>query len=461
LPSTTIASNAAAPAGQDAPNLQHLQDRAANLIEAAIRAGADAADTVVGASRSVSMEVRHGKVEETDSSANTAYSLRVFVGKKSASVSTNGNGDADALATRAVAMARVSPEDQHAGLAPQERLAKDVPDLDLYDPTVAAVEDLTALALVCEEAALAVPGVSQSSGASAGHMVGATVLATSTGFLGGYRASRFSNAVSVIAGEGDKMQRDYDFDSHRYRLDMRAAEEIGRRAGERAAARLNPQTLSPQKMPVIFDPRVARGLVSSLAGALNGSSIVRKTSFLRDAMDERIFPETVQIIDEPHLPRGAASRPFDGEGLRPETIALIEDGKVANWLLDGRTASELGLQSNARAARSGSSTSPSTTNLTLCAGDQSPQELMAGVGQALYVNELIGQGVNLVTGDYSRGASGHLIENGQIGRAINEVTIASNLREMFATLVAANDLDKSFGTNAPTLLIAEMTVGGR
>ncbi|MEM9676550.1 MAG: metallopeptidase TldD-related protein [Pseudomonadota bacterium] len=445
----------------DAIDLQALQDRAASLIEAAKRAGADAADTVVGASRSVSMEVRHGKLEETDSSANTAFSLRVFVGQKSASISTNGGGDVDALAARAVAMARVSPEDQHAGLAPQDRLAKTVPDLDLYDETVPSVNALQDLALTCEEAALAVPGIAQSSGASAGHTVGATVLATSTGFLGGYRASRFSNAVSVIAGEGDKMQRDYDFDSRRHQMDMRSASEIGKRAGERAAARLNPQTLTPQKMPVIFDPRVARGLVSSLSGALNASSIVRKTSFLRDAMGEQIFPDSIQIIDEPHLLRGASSRPFDGEGLYPKTLALIEDGCVANWLLDGRTASELGLESNARAARSGSSTSPSSTNLTLMAGTMSPEELMASAGTALYVNELIGQGVNLVTGDYSRGASGHLIENGKIGPPINEVTIASDLRTMFASLITANDLDNSFGTNAPTLLVAEMTIGGR
>ncbi|MEL6947440.1 MAG: metallopeptidase TldD-related protein, partial [Pseudomonadota bacterium] len=286
-------------------------------------------------------------------------------------------------------------------------------------------------------------------------------LATSTGFVAGYMSSRFSNAVSVVAGEGTAMQRDYDFDSRRFAEDLRGPEDIGKRAGERAVERLNPITLPPQKLPVIFDPRTARSLVSSFAGAINGASVVRGTTFLGKRRGDMIFPAGTMIVDEPHLMRGAASRPFDGEGRLPEDLILIEDGRLTTWLLDGRSASELGLKSNARASRSGSSTAPSSTNLTLCPGTSTPEDLLAQAGRAIYVTELIGQGVNLVTGDYSRGVSGFLVENGKFGPPVSEITIAGDLGTMFETLTVANDLDKHFGTNAPTVMVAEMTVGGR
>jgi PmbA protein len=442
-------------------NLNPLQDRAAALVEAAGRCGADASDAVVAASRSTGVEVRDGCVEESEGAENNAFALRVFIGDRSASVSANMTGDPATLAERAVAMAKVSPENVYAGLADTAQLATDIPDLDLFDSVEPDFDFMRDQALACESAALQVERVTKSSGASFGRSLGGTVLATSSGFVGCYRSSHFGLSVSVVAGTGTAMERDYDYDSQHHVSDLRPADDIGRRAGEQAVARLTPRQVDTQTATVIFDPRVARGLVGHFAGAINGSSIVRKTSFLRECMGETIFPKGVSIIDEPRIVRGLSSRPFDAEGVSGPDLQLVENGVLRHWLLDSATARELAMTNNGRASRAGSGTSPGSSNLTLLPGQRSPEQMIGDLKSGFYATELIGQGVNLISGDYSRGASGFWIENGEISFAVSEITIAGNLKDMFARLEPANDLERLHGTNAPTILIEDMTIAGR
>ena len=439
-----------------------LADRAGELVDLARKAGADRADAVIVRSRSTGVSVRLGKVEGTESSESDDFSLRVFVGNRVASVSANPGFDLKALAERAVAMAKVSPEDPFATLADEAMLAHDIPDLDLFDATTVSAEELTEAALEAEAAALAVKGVANSGGASAGAGMGGLVLVTSHGFSGSYMASRFSRSVSAIAGEGTGMERDYDYDSTLYFADLRGSAEIGRIAGERAVKRLNPQRLDTQaNVTVIFDPRVARGFVGHIAGAINGASVARKTSFLRDRMGEQVLKAGLSITDDPLIRRGSSSRPFDGEGVKGEKLTMIEDGVLKHWFLSTSTARELGLVTNGRGVRGGNQVSPASTNLALEPGEISPEELIRSVGNGIYVTELIGQGVDMLTGEYSRGASGFLIENGELTIPVSEITIASNLKDMFLRVTPANDIDRSFGVAAPTLAIEGMTLAGR
>ncbi len=437
-----------------------LEEQAGRLVVAARKAGADASDAVVVRSRSLNVDVRLGNVEETDRSESDDFSLRVFVGNKSAVVSANQSDDADTLAERAVAMARVSPENPFNGLAAGERLATDFPDLDLLDETICSVEDLEQAARECEDTALAVDGISNSGGASASWGIGGMVLATSHGFRGHYIGSRFSRSISVIAGEGSNMERDYDYDNQLHFSDLRAAADIGRSAAERTLKRLDPRQVKTTTAPVIFDPRVANSLISHFGSAINGASIARKTSFLREEMGKKIFADGVHIVDDPHILRGQASRPFDGEGVANAPLTLIEDGQLQCWLLDSATARELELETNGRAGRSGGGTSPGSTNLAIMAGEMSPEDMISNAVTGFYITELIGQGVNLVSGDYSRGASGFWIENGELAYPVSEITIAGNLKDMFQRLVPANDLRYLYRTNAPTLMIEEMTIAG-
>jgi PmbA protein len=438
-----------------------LTDRAARLVEAAKRAGADAADAVCVRGISLSVEVRLGKIEETGRSEGDDFTLRAFVGRRSASVSANVVGDPAELAERAVAMARVAPEDPYTGLADQDRLARAFPDLDVLDATIPSAAEMTEMALKVEDAARAVEGVTNSGGASAGWSLGGLVLATSHGFSGSYLTSRFSLAASAIAGTGTGMERDYESEVKVHRGDLSDPAEIGRKAGERAVRRLNPKTLPTGRGTVVYDPRVATSLVGAIAGATNGASIARKTSFLRDKMGEQIFARGIRITDDPLRPRGLASRPFDGEGVAPEAFDLIADGVLQRWFLDSATARELGLATNGHAARGGGNPSPGSTNLTLLPGAQTPEEMIAAIGEGLYVTEMIGHGANLVTGDYSRGAAGFAIRGGKLAEPVSEITVAGNLREMFLNLVPANDLTYRFAVNAPTVAIAGMTIAGR
>ena len=440
-----------------------LLSRASQLIDLAKKAGADAADAVVIRSRAQSVSVRLGKVEGTESSESDDFSLRVFVGKRVASVSANPGFDLQALAERAVAMAKVSPEDPFACLADENRLAKTYPDLQLLDTTEVSADQLREAALAAEAAALAVKGITNSSGAGASAGMGGLVLATSHGFEGSYMASRFGNSVSVIAGEGTGMERDYDFDSRLYYAELDDPAEIGRRAGERAIKRINPRQVPTGKgITVIFDPRIARGFVGHIAGAINGASVARKTSFLRDKMGEQVLKSGLSITDDPLIVRGPSSRPFDGEGVSGERLVMIEDGVLKHWFLSTSTANEIGgFETNGRGVRGGTSVTPASTNLALEPGDISPEELIRSVGNGFYVTELIGQGVNMITGEYSRGATGFWIENGELTFPVSEVTIASNLKDMFMRLTLANDIDRKFGVAAPTFAVEGMTLAGR
>ena len=446
----------------DTINAEDLRERAQQLIDHARRAGADQADAVVVRGRSKSVSVRLGKVEGTDASEGDEFSLRVFVGRRVASVSANAGFDAAVLAERAVAMARVSPEDPFAMLADPERLAPGALDLDQFDPTEVDADALTEAALATEAAALDVAGVTNSTGAAASAGMGGLVLVTSHGFSGSYMATRFGRSVSVIAGQGTKMERDYDFDSRVHYADLDPPESIGRSAGERAVRRVNPrQAETGSNITVIFDPRVARGFVGHLAGAINGMSVVRKTSFLRDRMGKPVMSPGITVTDDPLIVRGPASRPFDGEGVRGTKLDMVEDGVLRHWFLSTGVARELGLETNGRGVRSGSSVSPSATNVALEPGEATPEELIAGVGSGFYVTEVIGQGVDMVTGEYSRGATGFWIEHGELTYPVSEVTIASNLKDMFMRVTPANDLDRKFATAAPTLSIEGMTLAGR
>jgi PmbA protein len=437
-----------------------LTDTVSALVEAAKRAGADAADAVAVRGRSTGVSVRLGKVENTSASEGDDMSLRVFVGKRVASVSATANSDPKALAERAVAMAKVSPEDPYQGLADASMLAKTVRDLDLYDPTTLTSAEMREHALAAEEAALAVSGVTNSGGSGVSAGLGGLVLATSHGFLGHYVGSRFSRSVSAIAGEGTGMERDYDFSSRQHFTELDAPEKIGRSAGERAVRRLNPRKVKTATVNVVFDPRVARGIVGHLAGAINGASVARKTSFLRDMMGKQVAGKGIVVSDEPLKPRGQASRPFDGEGIEGEKLLMVEDGMLKHWFLSTSAAAELGLQTNGRGVRSASSVTPSSTNLALEPGDQSPEAMIRAVGTGFYVTEVFGQGVNMITGEYSRGASGYWIENGELAYPVSEVTIASNLKDMFLRMIPASDIDRNFGTASPTLLVEGMTLAG-
>ncbi|WP_292238920.1 metallopeptidase TldD-related protein, partial [Mesorhizobium sp.] len=341
-----------------------------------------------------------------------------------------------ALAERAVAMARVSPEDPFQGLADPALLARNLRDLDLFDPTEVSADQLKEAALAAEAAALAVKGVTNSSGSSASAGLGGLVLATSHGFVGQYVASRFSRSTSVIAGQGTAMERDYEFSSRQHFADLDAPEEIGRKAGERAVRRLGARKAATGPVDVVFDPRVARGIAGHLAGAINGAAVARKTSFLRDMMGKQVASSAITVTDEPLRRRGQASRPFDGEGVEGDKLLMVDRGVLNHWFLS------------------------TSTNLAIEPGDRAPEELIASLQRGFYVTEVFGQGVDMVTGEYSRGASGFWIENGALAYPVAEVTIASNLKTMFLNMVPASDLDRNFGTAAPTLLIEGMTLAG-
>jgi PmbA protein len=440
-----------------------LLERAERLVKAARAAGADAADAVAVRSLSLSVEVREGAVEESESAEGDDVGLRVLVGKRQAMVSSNDlAGDPADLAQRAVAMARVAPEDKFAGLADESELARDFPDLDLIDRALPRVADLERLARQAEAAALAYEGVSKSGGASASAGIGGMVLVTSNGFRGAYLGSSHGMSMTAIAGEGTGMERDYDYSYVRHAADLESPERIGLRAAERAVLRLNPRKVSTRKVPVVFDPRVANTLVGHLASAVNGASIARKTSFLKDRLGQKVFADGIRIVDDPLRKRGLRSHPFDGEGVAGKPIALVDDGVLRRWLLDCATARELGFKTNGRASRGVSSApSPSSTNLHMEGGTLTPGDLIAVIKDGFYVTDLIGMGANMVTGDYSRGASGFWIENGKITYPVSEVTIAGHLTEIFRNLTPANDLEFRYSTNAPTVRVEGLTVAGQ
>ncbi|HYH22425.1 MAG TPA: metallopeptidase TldD-related protein [Azospirillum sp.] len=438
-----------------------------NLLEDLIRkaraSGADAADAVLFDSASLSLSQRLGKPERLERSESGDLGLRVFVGKRQAIVSSTDRSRQalDELVERAVAMARVVPEDPFAGLADPELLARTWPDLDTCDPEEPASELLIEQARAAEEAALAVDGVTNSEGADAGWSRSNIAIAASNGFAGGYAVSRRSLSVSVLAGTGTGMERDYEYDSKVYGGDLRAVAEIGREAGERAVRRLNPRKVKSQKVPVVYDPRVSRGMIGHLTGGISGPSVARGTSFLKDKLGQVIFPAAINIIDDPFVRRGLRSRPFDAEGVTVEKRTIIEDGRLTTWLLDLRSARQLGLKTTGHASRGTSGPpGPAPSNIYMAAGTRSREDIIGEIKDGLYVTELMGSGVNGVTGDYSRGASGFWIENGRLAYPVSELTVAGNLKDMFLNMEAASDLELRFGMDAPTLRIDGMTVAG-
>lgn len=436
-------------------------DRAQMLCDAATRAGADAADALYYCNAATSVSMRLGALEDVERSEGQDIGLRVFVGQRSASVSTADMdpGELAKLVERCVAMAREAPEDPYAGLAPEAMLFKGpVPDLDLDDASEADPEALRAAALAVEEAARAVAGVTNSEGGSASHSRTRFALATSHGFAGGYGASGHSLSASVIAGEGSDMQRDYGWHSAHHLSDLESAADIGTRAGTRAVARLNPGKAPVGKLPVILDPRIGSSLLGHLLGAIGGPAIARRTSFLLGKEDATLFDSAIRIHDDPHRLRGLRSRAFDGEGLPTAARDIVAGGRLTGWLLDTASAKQLGLTPTGHASRGGGASGVSASNLHLAAGTVTPEALMADIVEGVYITELIGQGVNPVTGDYSRGASGFVVRDGAIAGPIAEFTVAGNLIDMFAALVPANDLEFRHGMNVPTLRIDGMTV---
>jgi PmbA protein len=441
-----------------------LSNLAQRLVEAARRAGADAADAVAVRGVSHGVEVRDGKVEASERSEGDDVGLRVFVGRRQAVISTNDmSGDnAAQLAERAVAMARVAPDDKYVGLADPELLAKNFPDLDVLDPVVPEVGELERRAIEAEEAALAVAGVTKSGGASASTGIGGMVLVTSTGFHGSYLRSSHGVSMTAIVGDGTRMERDYDFSSALHASDLASPAAVGKLAGERTVARANPRKVATCKVPVVYDPRVSNSLVGHVIGAANGASVARKTTFLKDSLGKQLFNGNIRIIDDPLRVRGLRSQSFDAEGVTTVKRAIIDEGVLTTWLLDCATARELGLQTTGHAHRGvSSSPSPGAYNLHMEAGDVSPEDLIADIKEGFYVTDLIGSGVNGVTGDYSRGAGGFWIENGKLTYAVSEITIAGHLFEMFKSLIPANDLTFKYGVNAPTVRVEGLTIAGR
>ncbi len=442
------------------------------LLEIARREGAKSADALHIENTNISIAQRMGKPEGIERSESSAVGLRVFVEKDSkeigqATVSSTDISDNAMIemAQRAIAMARLAPADSNSILAPAVLYPESIPELDLLDneePTPAWLLEQCAIA---EDTARSTPGITNSEGADAGYSRASAGLAImengNIGFCKNYEGSSFSISVSVLAGSGTKMERDYDFTSARHRSGLKSAEEIGSGAANRALKRLNPHKINSCQAPVVFDPRVSKSLLSILTSAISGSAISRGSSFLKDSMGDDIFPKNISIIDNPHIVRGLASKPFDMEGVANKKMALVENGVLKTWLLDMRTANKLKLQTTGHASRGlASPPSPSSTNVYMENGILSPAELIKDIKSGLYLTETFGMGINIITGDYSQGAAGFWIENGEIAYPVSEITIAGYLKEMFSGLTPANDLAFRYSTNAPTVRVENMTIAG-
>jgi len=445
-------------------SLEEAQSRAQDLVTAARRAGADAADAIYACNASTTVAVRLGALEDVERSEGEEIGLRVFIGQRSASIAASDMNPAtlSTLVDRCIAMAREAPEDPYAGLAPEDRLLRgSLPELDLADPSDPEPALLRERALAVEEAARAVSGITNSEGGGASNGRSQVALATSHGFAGAYAGTSHSTWASVLAGSGADMQRDHASHSVRHLDDLEDPAAIGARAGERAVARLNPAKVESGVLPILFDPRIGSSLMGHLIGGMVGPAIARRSSFLLESLGEALFDSAITIIDDPLRPRGMRSRPFDGEGLPVARRALIDKGVLTGWLMDSASARQLGLEPTGHASRSGSGApGAGVTNVHMEPGSASPADLMADIKRGIYVTELIGMGVNGVTGDYSRGAAGFMIEDGAITRPVSEITIASNLKDMFRALIPANDLEFRYGMNVPTIRIDGMTVAG-
>ncbi len=443
-----------------------LQDLSQAMLDAARKAGADSADAIAVSGRSLSIEVLHGTLEHAERAEGVDIGLRVMIGQRQACVSSSDiNPETIAeMAERAVAMAREAPEDNSIGLADPGQLARDfdVQALELADPSGEPLPAaLEADALTAEAAALAVKGVSQVQGASAGYSSNAIHLAATNGFSAGYSRTGRSTSCVAISGEGLKMERDYYGESRVFQADLPAADWIGTMAGERAVARIGPRKPPTGAYPVLFDERVSSSLISHILGAINGSSIVRGSSWLRDALGQQILPRGMALTEDPLRKRISGSRPFDAEGLPVAKRLLIDDGILTGWTLDLATGRRLNLPSTGNATRGTSAPpSPSAGNIELTPGRHSRDDLIRDMGTGLLVTSMIGSSINPTTGDYSRGASGYWVENGEITHPVNECTIAGNLRDMLMTLTAANDARRHMVHVVPSLLVQGLTIAG-
>ena len=439
------------------------QDILGTLIAKTKKAGADAADALLADATDLSVSLRLGNLESLERSESGDLGLRVFIGKRQAIVSTSDRSASalDELVARAIAMANLAPEDEFCGIAGADEIAKNYPAIEMADTVEFSAEQLIAKAREAEDAARAVKGVTNSDGVGAGWGASNVTVAASNGFFGSYRRTGHSLSASVLAGEGTDMQRDYDYASRVFAADMPTPAEIGQSAGERAVRRLNPRKMHTARVPVFFDRRIAGGLIGSMIGAISGAAIARGTSFLKDKMGQRIFPDAITIVDDPHRPRGLRSRAFDAEGILPIRRKLVDKGVLTTWLLDLRSARQLKMKSTGHAARStGGPPSPSASNVFMEAGAETLAALMRDVKEGFFVTETMGMGVNGITGDYSQAAAGFWIENGEITFPVSEMTIAGNLKDMFLNLTAANDLEFLRGVDAPTLRVDGMTIAG-
>ena len=436
-----------------------------DIVKAALKAGADAAEAVSADRRSLSVGVRNGKLEDVEREESRDLGLRVFVGQRQASVSASDLSPATQarLVERAVAMARLAPEDPHAGFAPEDRLARGpFIDLDLFDPSERSAQTLEQVSAEAEASALAVPGVARSEGGHAGWSSTRWRLVTSHGFDGAYEGSAFSLGVGVIAEKDGAMERGGESRSTRHLSDLPGADLIGHTAGERAVARVGPRKIASTTAPVIFDNRMAGQIVSPAIGAISGPSIARGTSFLKDRMGQRVFAEGVTLIDDPFRPRGMGSTPFDDEGAMVEKRALFDDGVLTTWLLNSASARQLGLETTGHASRGLAGPSGvSTHNLHMEPGERDLAGLMADAGTGLLVTSMFGPSLNGNTGDWSAGVSGFWFENGVIAYPVSEVTVAGKLTDLYLRLERGSDLEFRGGFNVPSLMFAAVAIAGK
>ncbi|WP_425098780.1 TldD/PmbA family protein [Tropicibacter sp. S64] len=442
------------------------QDLTASLLKAAKAAGADSADAIALTGTAVSIDVRAGTLEQAERAEGSDIGLRVFVGQRSAIVSASDTSERtiEAMATRAVAMAKEAPEDPYAGLADPAQLATqwDIAALELADDTPEpAPKTLEEDARRAEAAALSHDGITQVQSASASYSARSVWIAASNGFEGGYARTSRSTSCVAIAGTGLGMERDYDGDSRTFQADLRSPEDIGQSAAMRTLARLKPGKPKTGAYPVLFDERISASLIGHLMAAANGAAVARGASWLMKAMGEQVLPKGLSLIEDPHRPRASGSRPFDAEGLPTRKRAIVEDGILRSWTLDLANARKLGLSPTGNAARSaGSGPSPTAWNLALTQGDASREDLIAQMGTGLIVTSMIGSTINANTGDYSRGAAGLWVQNGEITGPVSGVTVAGNLREMLRTLIPANDARPYLSRVVPSLLVEGLTLAG-
>lgn len=445
---------------------QSLSDLSDQILKAAKAAGADAADAIAVDGTSISITVREGALEQAERSEGIDIGLRVFVGQRQACVSSSDTkpGTLIQMAERAVAMAKEAPADPHAGLAEPSQLTSNTAteSLELFDPSdepdpAMLQEDATR----AEAAALRNGGISQVQSASAGYGRRRIHLAATNGFSAGYARSDRGLSCVAISGTGAGMERDYDYDSRVFQADLRDAEEIGRIAAERAVERTGAKKPRTGAYPILFDERVASSLIGSLLQATNGMMVARGSSWLRDAIGEQVLPKGLSVIEDPHRARVTGSRLFDAEGLATSQRAIVENGVLTGWTLDLATARKLDMQSTANAARgTGAPPSPSLTNVALTQGEKSRDDLIKEMGTGLLVTSMIGSTINPNTGDYSRGAAGFWVENGEITFAVNECTVAGNLRDMLKSIIPANDGRAHLSRIVPSLLVEGMTLAG-